>query len=89
MTPSLLGDLVLHGNGFLVIFHTSLQFTVKAYESCTFVSDASRTGKKLGFKLREEFKQKSDWQPLEERVPEPTPLKSVKDRSVWGKQGAA
>lgn len=41
----------------------STQFTVKAPDSCPFASEAGGAGmKKVGAsKLREEFKQRSDW----------------------------
>lgn len=63
----------------------SLQFKVKAHESCVFVSEASELGRSLASKLREELEKKSDWKPLEDRVREP----SVKERSVVGKWVAA
>lgn len=50
-----------------------MQFTVKAPDSCPFASEARGAGKKKvgASKLKEEFKQRSDWWPLQAWVSGP------------------
>ena len=63
-----------------------MQFTVKVPDSCPFASEASGAGKKVASKLREEFKQRSDWWPLQAWVSGPVGQfpRSLRERDVCG-----
>ena len=65
-----------------------MQFTVKAPDSCPFASEARGAGKKKvgASKLKEEFKQRSDWWPLQAWVSGPVGqfLRSLWERDVCG-----